>query len=399
MSALHISLIAGVFAIVAALLGAVVGPIVAKRLSRKDERAEIPSHEPLECSEDDVPMALLCDIWDYPDGGGARVSWAVKESAVLLGRMEYAREEPGLGVAIMSTDVASMAFGASAHDKIESAIGWAVSRTQECEPHMVQVRTVEPITLAEAWKPDLRHSLALSVILARFSSHPHLLDSYLTETLRLQSVDGGWPPGEGNTVSELFTVFYAVEFLSLCSSLERPDASLNQRCLSARDRGLQWLVAAVGDNGLWSGGVLEFPWESLHATAWLLHRLAPVVPMVDHRWRQCLHDVLATTLRRSADPRTWISTETRQRFQVEARVAAAVRTCTDSLRLPGALAEACGDYLDGWCKRYPNPFALMSREEIDLATELFALCALVPRTRLPDLGQACLMARNAERPN
>jgi hypothetical protein len=399
LSPLHITLIAGAFAILAALLGAVVGPIIAKRISRTEESRgrSVATRRP--CAVDDAPIALLFDIWEYPDRGGNHVSWAVKESAALLGRMEYARDEPGLGVAIISTDVASAAFGSTASGKIGGVIAWAVSRTQQTEPHMVLVKKVEPITLAEEWQPDFRHSLALGVILARFDSHPHLLASYLSEALRLQSEDGGWPPGEGATISEVFTVFYAVEFLSLCASLERLDASVRLSCLESRDRGLRWLVSSVGDDGLWSGGVLEFAWESLHASAWLLHRLAPVVPVEDDEWRECVHGVLATMVRRVADSSTWASTEARQRFQVEARVAAAVRACVESLHLPGTLAEACDDYLKGWCTRYAHPFEIVPRDEVDLATELFALCALVPRATLSELGQQCLKIQSAERPN
>ena len=38
-------------------------------------------------------------------------SWAVKESAVLLGSIGVAREEPSLGVAIITTELALASFG------------------------------------------------------------------------------------------------------------------------------------------------------------------------------------------------------------------------------------------------------------------------------------------------
>ena len=69
------------------------------------------SSPPCPSAENDDPRStserLTSMFWGYPEQGGNCTSWAVKESFVLRGRLEDAREEPGLGVAIITTGCVS----------------------------------------------------------------------------------------------------------------------------------------------------------------------------------------------------------------------------------------------------------------------------------------------------
>jgi hypothetical protein len=60
------------------------------------------------------PRSLLDFIWAYPLAGEAEASWAVKEGETLQGNLGTARERPALGVAIVTTELALLAFGDSA---------------------------------------------------------------------------------------------------------------------------------------------------------------------------------------------------------------------------------------------------------------------------------------------
>ncbi len=236
-------------------------------------------------SDSPLPYRLLSLIWNYPLVGGNHTSWAVKESAVLKGELKSASQRPGLGIAIFSTELALKAFGNDAESRIDGCLKWGLSRTQSESPFLMLVEGTEPITSKTEVKTDFRHTLALSIILARTRKHINHLKHYLQLTLDLQrDDDGGWPPGEGITVSEVFTVFYAAEFLTLCNLIEDIPKEMRRKAVLARDKGIDWLINDADQNKLWKSGVLDYPWDSLLSTAWVLRRLVHFKEITSELW-------------------------------------------------------------------------------------------------------------------
>jgi hypothetical protein len=330
-----------------------------------------------------LPQRLLLFVWSYPEGKGNQASWAVKESEVLRGRIQSAREKPGLGTAIVSTELALDLFGAKANERVETCLSWAIARADKTPPHLLPGVLLNDITSCETQKPDFRHTLALAVILARSRRFYGYLEGYLGEVLASQRKDRGWDPGSGATSSEVFTVFYAVELLHLCTKDLHFLPSKRRECEVARDRGLEWLVANRTATGLWVSGVLtEFTWDDLFTTAWVIHRLCPLPHTGVKEWPPCVERALTILMERSLNPDSWAGTDPNQRNRVEARIGAAATKAIAHLRFQQRTSELVERYLDQWRKQARDWATNLPEGELDLATTTFLLEGLYTREDL-----------------
>ena len=337
-----------------------------------------------------LPQRLLAFIWYYPLAGGNHASWAVKESAVLRGELNSASKKPGLGIAIYSTELALKAFGDFADDRVEGCINWGLSRTQPEPPFLMLVEGTEPITSKTEIKTDFRHTLALSIILARTRKHLNHLKHYVQLTLELQEDDGGWPPGEGVTVSEVFTVSYAAELLTLCSQINDLSKEIRQRAVFARDKAINWLIRNASKNKLWKSGVLNYPWDPHFSTAWVLRRLVPLNEISSKSWINCANQALHSMIQGALDPSTWSTTNDLQRFRVEARIASAATISTRTLELDDIVAERVAAYLKDWRQRTEKILFDISDKELDLSTALFLVDSLINPSELKEWGDKVL---------
>nr|VFK63519.1 MAG: Prenyltransferase-like [Candidatus Kentron sp. UNK]VFK70851.1 MAG: Prenyltransferase-like [Candidatus Kentron sp. UNK] len=334
---------------------------------------------------------LIEFVWDYPHGPGNQASWAVKESMVLRRLLDTAREQPGLGAAIASTEFASRVFGKAANHGIDICIQWAIAKTDPKPPHFFLSEFADPVTSRVKEVPDFRHTLTLAIILARNNRYPSRLEGYVDTVLADQRQDGGWMPGGGTTVSEVVTVLYAIQLLHEYVVL--PDLSDNKRlaCITARDRALRWLMDARTPTGLWSSGVLsEYSWENLWTSSWVLHRLCRLDEVNVTGWRGCFVDGLSTMIQRTLNPDSWTGTDLRQRNIVEARIAASVRNARTFWGLKGHPLDLANSYLDGWKHRALGWLKSLDVSEIDLATAVFLLESLFEPSTLVRKGSDLL---------
>ena len=337
-----------------------------------------------------IPQRLLTFIWNYPLAGENNTSWAVKETAVLRGELKSASKKPGLGIAIYSTELALKAFGDFANARIDGCINWGLSRTQPEPPFLMLVEGTEPITSKTEIKTDFRHTLALSIIIARAQKHLNHLKHYVQLTLDLQEDDGGWPPGEGVTVSEVFTVFYAAELLTLCSQINELSKEMRQRAVLARDKSIDWLIRNANKNKLWKSGVLNYPWDPHFSTAWVLRRLLPLKEISSKSWVHCANQALHSMVLGALDPSTWSTTNDLQRFRVEARIASATTISTRTLELDDIVTERVAAYLKVWRQRTERILLDISDEELDLSTVLFLVDSLIEPSKLKQWGNKVL---------
>ena len=338
-----------------------------------------------------LPLRLLTFIWNYPCGDQNDVAWAVKESYVLRGYLEKARREPGLGIAILSTELALKAFGSAADGRIDGCVRWALAHTQKEKPYLLLTEKIDPITSSISVEPDFRHSLAFAVILARTRRHYGYLESYLDLTLASQMIDGGWDPGGGATISEVFTVMYAVELLTLCSTNERFTEQQRIHIQQSVDRGIHWLMRKVDTDHLWRSGALsEFAWDGLFTTAWVINRLAPIVDASIEGWTNCVKGSLDSMVRHALSTSVWRGTESDQKFRVESRIAASVSRAVRALPLDGFSKDTATLYLNGWKNQATKWVTSLSDKDLDLATALFLIYALIEPTDVQHYAQQVL---------
>jgi hypothetical protein len=344
------------------------------------KRAHAPAFDELqrdEQSSDSIPARLLSLIWHYPEDGGNHVSWAVKESFVLRGRLEDAREEPGLGVAIVTTELALAVFRDGATSRIDGCVTWALANSLEEPPYLLKGKQFDSRTSEEKTVPDFRHSLAFGIILARTGKLKDRVSEYLRYTLHKQNADGGWPAGEGRTISEVFTVLYAIEFLSLCGLDERFPEETRSLARASRDRATEWLLSSVLDSGLWKSGVLhEYPWDDVVTTAWVLHRLAPVGGITTPHWKDGLLRASLSMISKVANPATWRGSSELQRFRAEARVAASVAAVLATGICDSNGRESLQIYLSDWRRRARTCVQNIPDADWDVGTASFVLQAL-----------------------
>lgn len=185
---------------------------------------------------------LLELVWDYPLSGENAESWAVKESLVLRGELDRAKEEPGLGVALVTTEFAKAVFGDASRKRIELVVRWCLSRIEQKSPHYILVEKREPITGQITRIPDFRHSLAFGIILLRHESHKYYVDTYINNLLKLQKEDGCWTPSKDIEQCDVTTASYAVTLLNEYISRYDKDNEIIERCKKSLFKGMKWLI-------------------------------------------------------------------------------------------------------------------------------------------------------------
>lgn len=325
-----------------------------------------------------IPVRLLTLVWQYPEHGGNHVSWAVKESFVLRGQLEDAREEPGLGVAIVTTELVLSVFGDKANSRIDGCVAWAAANSLAEPPYLLKGKQTDSRTSEENVVRDFRHSLAFAIILARTGKLKDRVAGYLRCTLDSQNADGGWPAGQGRTISEVFTVLYAVEFLSLCALDERWSEATRSMARASRDRATRWLLSNVPESGLWKSGVLrDYVWDDVVTTAWVLHRLAPVKGVTTPNWNNGLARASFSMVSKVANPATWRGCSEIQRFRVEARVAGSASVVLAAGLLDSNGSEPLQIYLSDWRRRAGALAAKLPDADWDVATAAFVLQAML----------------------
>lgn len=330
-------------------------------------------------------LKLLTYVWQYPERGGNQVTWAVKESFVLRGRLEQARQEPGLGVAIVTTELALVVFGDQSLSRIDGCVAWAYANLMAEFPYLLKGKQIDLRTSQEKVVPDFRHTLAFAIILARSGKMTGLLSGYLRYTMENQNPDGGWSPGEGATVSEVFTVLYATELLSLCSVNERFSDDVRTSAQASRDRAAEWLLLAATEKGLWQSGVLEdYDWDDILTTAWVLHRLAPIKGISTHGWNDCLTRIATSMITKVAKPETWKASGELQRFRIEARVAAATDATLKACFIGVQVTESLEIYLSDWRRRAKAFSSKLSDDDWDVATAVFVLESLFSMSQMKE---------------
>ncbi len=356
-----------------------------------------PSHEantPAAQPRNEVISQLVSYLWSYPaDGTPARSSWAVKESAVLKGEIGRAREEPGLGVAIVTTELAADIFGDLADDRITAAINWGAASAEPSEPYRILARDRRAVDdTSTSARPDLRHTFAWAVVLARSGRYPSLVASHLNLVLNAQDPeDGGWPAEDDAAArSELFAAIYAIEFLHLVEEGETVVvAELRRRISDAKMHGIRWLLRKREEYaGLWSSGVLqEFAWDRGHAAAWVLHRLGRTADCAVEGWRECLDNALQLMLQNARDHKTWLRSNENQRHRVEARIAAAARRSMTAAWASPASREFADLYLSAWAGRAQRWLTALDYErDMDVATAAFIIGGMVAPSDLPGIS-------------
>jgi hypothetical protein len=240
--------------------------------------------------------------------------------------------------------------------------------------------------------PDFRHTLALAVILARSKTYGYL-DGYVRMVLEKQRDDGGWYPGGGITVSEVFTVFYAVELLHLCAEDPHFVSDFRRKFELARDRGLEWLIANCTTTGLWESGVLTgFGWDDLFTTAWVLHRLSPISSRSVPAWEPCVEHALMILVQRSMDANSSTYSNPDERNRVEARIGAAVAKTVANHKLRKSTVDLIEEYLPNWRKQATTWVTTLPDADLDLATATFLLRGLYAHGELLDHANRILVA-------
>lgn len=341
---------------------------------------------------DDPPLRLLSFVWAYPLMGENEASWAVKESAALMGNLGGARENPALGLAIATTDLALRAFGDAADGRIDRCVAWAVSRAERNPPFRILVPFREPINYeVEEVRTDFRHTLAFGVILARTKRLPFYLESHLRLVLQEQCADGGWPSDSATAISPVFTTIYGVELLHLAASNAALPERLHVEIPAARTRGIQYLMARREASGLWSTSALRaYSWDHPLAAAWVIHRLAGTAELPIDGWRCCLDEALIGMIELALAPQTWANVPEAQRYRVEARIAAAARRARESGHFSSRSDEVAGLYLSSWKDRAAKWVDGLPADEIDVGTAAFLVDAFVPGDRLTELGRSVI---------
>jgi hypothetical protein len=264
-------------------------------------------------------------------------------------------------------------------------VRWAIDKVDKDSPHFLPGVIHDSVVSGELSTPDFRHTLALAIVLARTKTFYGYLDGYVKIALDVQRPDGGWDPGGGATFSEVFTVFYAIELLHLCTGNPHFLPAARGSFELARDRGFVWLIANRTSAGLWASGVLtEFSWDDLLTTAWVLHRLSPIPSTSVLNWGPCIDHALEILMERSMEANCWIGSNADQRNRVEARIAAAVAKTAANHKLVKSTVNLVNAYMRDWRRRANNWAANLSDASLDLATAVFLLEGLYDYGELVD---------------
>lgn len=331
---------------------------------------------------------LLRLVWNYPRLGAEEKSWAVKESAVLLGEMATAREHPGLGISIVTTELGLLAFGSAAESRIAGVATWALQHCEREPPFRMTANVRDPIGFATIEvKPDLRHTMAFGIVLIRANRDLARAAGYLALALDAQQDDGGWMAADPTGDRAVFATLYGAELVCLGAGnpVLRPD--LRRRLPRARRRALEWLILNRLDNGLWSTGVFrDEAWDCAVATAWVLHRMIQPPRSLSSEWKGVVDRAVLQLVSLCEDRITWLGTSAALRFRIEARVAGAVRRVLSSHALLTCAEEPARRYLGAWQLGVRSQLEELNPSEVDVGTAAFAAWGLADADELRRLG-------------
>lgn len=326
-------------------------------------------------TDTEVACKILALVWDYPMQDGIHASWAVKEHLVLKGQLEAAQNKPGLGIALFSVELAMKAFGDLAESRIDRCIAWALSQTRGS--FLIQIEKTEPIDeKVEDYIPDFRHTLAFAIILARSKRMMNYVLQCVILALSYQTHDGGWPKSKGEPISEIFGALYAVELLTICGLEPTFSTDIQRQAISARNRGVHWLVSEMQKRYLWRSGFVTEDWDRCFATAWVLRRMVPIQEGFPSSWKSSVSIAVERLLCDAVDEAIWASTNRDQRFRVEARIAAALTVCSRQLNLNPLLSERVRIYLADW-KHRAKAMLELPEFALELSTALFLIDSLI----------------------
>jgi hypothetical protein len=340
---------------------------------------------PLRFSNAEECLHLLIDkIWEFPNDGGPRSSWAVKESKILKGELAGAYQQPGLGVALFTTELAIEVLGAQALPKIQACIDWGLNQTTDSSPALLTAQNDDGITGKVRSILDLRHTVALAILMARFGMHRKHCQSYLKLVLNSSCPDGGWPAKFGDSESELASTVYTVEFLSLALQSRDVSSTQIQKFLG---QGQEWLVIASRPEGGWATGIFQEPWDPLWSTAYLIQRLFAANAPSFSEWEQTLKEAIAFILR---EARMIRYEHERIQLRVECRVAAALAWALFMKLLDSLTEERVESWLSEWENRFLRSLKQLPSKDLDLATGTFAARALLRNRDISSLSWVTL---------
>jgi hypothetical protein len=328
---------------------------------------------------------LLRRIWEFPDAGGTRSSWAVKESDILKGDLTRAIERPGIGTALFTTELASEVFGSEALPKIRASANWGLNRTTPSAPHLLTDSVEDRITGQVKTKLDFRHTIALASLMSRSGDHFEYQKHYLELLLTHACPDGGWPASLEFRESDLTATVYAVEYLGVC--LKSAPAS-PQKIETALRQGQEWLVLASLENGGWASGIFsDTQWDHLWSTALILQRLLLAVLPPFTEWSQSLQDAAAMLLR---DLSAVNYQSPLLQLRVEARIASALTIALQLNLMPALSKERAEAWLQQWEQHFQYVLRDLPACECDLATSTFAARVLLRGKNYRNVGRHML---------
>jgi hypothetical protein len=335
---------------------------------------------------------LLRLVWNYPLRGHQQRSWAVKESAVLLGEMDKAQEHPGIAVAMVTTELALLVFGCAVDNRIDSFVAWALERCEARPPFRLIEPDRDPIGYTTKNLLDLRHTLALAVVLMRAGREHDRTAEHIRLALQTQQKDGSWYPAKATKADNaLFTTLYGTELL--CLAARNPLVSREALCeiARARTKAFEWLIRNRDKEGVWSTGLFQdHSWDTAVGTAWVLHRpLSPPRKLAD-QWRRCREVAIARTIQLVERRETWLGISDALRFRIEARVAAAIGRTTSCRNWSVTAAEQTARYMGAWAIRSRTTLRRLDEADIDLGTAAFVLWSLWDIDDLVPLGRSIL---------
>jgi hypothetical protein len=332
---------------------------------------------------------VLAYVWEYPRKGGQHKSWATKESRVILGDIPSAAQHPGLGIAIVTTELAQVAFGEAAATRLDGVVSWALERCEPQPPYRMLAEHQNPISGIEAHKePDLRHTMALAIVLLRTERELTRAAVHLTLALNAQKSNGAWVPPDPASDSTVFTTLYGVELVDLALRTRHLRPIDRSRLRHARIGGLKWLMDHQKFPGLWSTDVFTTePWDCAMATGWVLHRPLQSPVALRSRWNDCVDTAVDKVIDLAESPQTWVGCSEDRRFRVEARVAGGVRRALQRGCCSAVVMRRAKGYLDRWRKRAPTSLARLDTIELDVGTATFAAWAMADAAELMRVGR------------
>jgi hypothetical protein len=333
---------------------------------------------------------LLRYVWEYPRGKSAQRSWAAKESAILRDELAVARERPGLGVAIITTELAQFAFGEAANSRLEAMVSWTFQQCEKEPPFRVTAEFQNPIDFEVlAVTPDLRHTMAFAVILLRLNREHIRSAGYVELALSAQETDGGWPAASPTTESAVFATLYGTELVALAIRNPALPSQARRQLPNARRDGVAWLLRNRSSRGLWSTGVFrDRAWDCAVATAWVLHRMLPVPRALQDEWQSCVRLAVSELVRLCEESATWIGVSDELRFRIEARVAAALRRTLTSQLLTDSGPGTARRFLGAWSLRAEELLGEFDERQIDVGTAAFAVWAMAEPAEIERLGRS-----------